>query len=74
MKNIEELPIQETRRRLEQRQKEQESWLHPMERANIWEWISKEGNIWLSIDNYCGEFYIEEHKTKQAAIKRLNQF
>lgn len=74
MKNVEELPIEETTKRLNLWIEEREKGLHPMSRSNIWEWISKDWAKRLSIDNYCGQFYIEEHKTKKEAIKRLNQF
>ena len=73
-RDILELPTEETRERLDLWLSKEEQSKHPLDRANIGEWISKEWDKRLTIDNYSGEFYMEEHKTKQKAIKRLNQF
>ena len=67
------LPIEETQKRLEQREKEVENNIHPMNRSNIGERISKDWEKWITVDNYCWEFYMEEFDTKQEAIKRLEE-
>ena len=72
--NILELPIEESNKRFDIREKELNEWVHHMNRSNIDEWITKDGNIWITVDNTAGQFYMEEFDKKSDAIKRLQTY
>ena len=72
--NILELPIKESIRRFNIREKELNEWVHPMNRSNIDEWIAKDDTKWITVDNTTGDFFMEEFDKKSDAIKRLQTY
>ena len=72
--NILELPIEESNKRFDIREKELNEWVHPMNRSNIDGWIAKDGKVWITVDNTTWDFYVEEFKRKSDAIKRLKTY
>ena len=38
------------------------------------EWIYKDWDKWISVDNTTGDFYMEEWDSKEDAIKRLDTY
>lgn len=72
--NILELPIEESNKRFDIREKELNDWVHPMNRSNLDEWIAKDGKVWITVDNTTWDFYVEEFKRKSDAIKRLKTY
>ena len=72
--NILELPIEESNKRFDIREKELNEWVHPMNRSNIDEWIAKDGKVRVTVDNTAGQFYMEEFDKKSDAIKRLKDW